>query len=520
LTIIWIYFTKFYYVFGGRNMCILKKLLSTLIVLIFTALSVTVVFAADSAVDKTGKISFKEIEESFKERLKNDISLDEFEKKEFDGCYGNQLTPDSKAVYDVLEKCIEKSKDGVSDLGLERRTITEEEKAEDGTVIGEYEVDIDVVYIDGKKFDEIYDSDKKEVREGTLDFIEYAKMAFDYDHPEVFWLDWKNIGVYFGEGYDENPEGRFYINLYLYEGDNYYCDGYTSKSDVDRDISKINEICGQLHEEVEEMDTYNKISRFNEYLVRKNEYNRILLDNKEQKKLDSRIWKAVSALIYGSQDLNNELNPVCEGYSRAFKILCDYEGIECVPVSGLGNGGAHMWNYVKVTDEETDDVNKNGKWYGIDVTWNDPVPPDFSAYPNEYFDKVVHRYFLIGSKSLTEGGGENQLDIHIPEVDEVLFTCVKGLSYPVLEEEDYVYNPGGNDPDDPEKPIITGDVDNDGLITMNDASELLNLVLSGGITDYHRVVGNLDKTNNNITAADVALLVDMVRNSEDTPATE
>ncbi|MDR1954914.1 MAG: hypothetical protein LBP82_03055 [Candidatus Methanoplasma sp.] len=55
---------------------------------------------------------------------------------------------------------------------------------------------------------------------------------------------------------------------------------------------------------------------------------------------------------------------VCDGYSKAFLLLCEKEGIECVVVNGtsLKDKINHAWNYVKLD---------NGKWYGIDVTWND-----------------------------------------------------------------------------------------------------------------------------------------------------
>jgi Uncharacterized protein involved in cytokinesis, contains TGc (transglutaminase/protease-like) domain len=55
---------------------------------------------------------------------------------------------------------------------------------------------------------------------------------------------------------------------------------------------------------------------------------------------------------------------VCDGYSKAFLLLCEKEGIECLIDQGsaLPSTEGHAWNYVKMD---------NGKWYGIDVTWND-----------------------------------------------------------------------------------------------------------------------------------------------------
>lgn len=61
---------------------------------------------------------------------------------------------------------------------------------------------------------------------------------------------------------------------------------------------------------------------------------------------------AWSAFKYGSA--------VCDGYSRATKLLLNEFGIECDIVVGDAGGG-HAWNLVKL----------DGNWYQVDVTWND-----------------------------------------------------------------------------------------------------------------------------------------------------
>jgi len=55
---------------------------------------------------------------------------------------------------------------------------------------------------------------------------------------------------------------------------------------------------------------------------------------------------------------------VCDGYSKAFLLLCEKNNIECLVDQGsaLPSTNGHAWNYVKMD---------NDKWYGIDVTWND-----------------------------------------------------------------------------------------------------------------------------------------------------
>ena len=53
---------------------------------------------------------------------------------------------------------------------------------------------------------------------------------------------------------------------------------------------------------------------------------------------------------------------VCEGYAGAVKALLDQMGVDCMVETGeCTGGGGHAWNIVKV----------DGKWYQLDVTWND-----------------------------------------------------------------------------------------------------------------------------------------------------
>ena len=86
-------------------------------------------------------------------------------------------------------------------------------------------------------------------------------------------------------------------------------------------------------------------------------------------------------------DDNPNTKVVCEGYSKAFKYLCDLSslgtGVECLLVSGYmatsgGGGGNHMWNVMKMDD---------GRSYLVDVTNCDGSTLDgFTVgYPNKLF---------------------------------------------------------------------------------------------------------------------------------------
>ena len=83
--------------------------------------------------------------------------------------------------------------------------------------------------------------------------------------------------------------------------------------------------------------------------------------------------------------LDNQGLAVCDGYSKAFSLLCNMEGIDCVRITGTGNTGTemggHAWNKVKI----------DGKWYMVDITWAETI----SSGVNYDIETVTHRYFLI-----------------------------------------------------------------------------------------------------------------------------
>lgn len=66
---------------------------------------------------------------------------------------------------------------------------------------------------------------------------------------------------------------------------------------------------------------------------------------------------------------------VCEGYSKAFKYLCDRSGIDCLLVEGLTLGGPHMWNMVWL----------DGEWWLVDITHTD-----------ESYDTDPDKMILVG----------------------------------------------------------------------------------------------------------------------------
>ncbi|KSV58247.1 transglutaminase domain-containing protein [Acetivibrio ethanolgignens] len=68
---------------------------------------------------------------------------------------------------------------------------------------------------------------------------------------------------------------------------------------------------------------------------------------------------------------------VCEGYAKAYKYYMDRAGVPCEMVGGRSRGVGHAWNQVKI----------EGKWYMVDVTWDDTKEKG-----------VIHDYFLCSQE--------------------------------------------------------------------------------------------------------------------------
>jgi len=95
--------------------------------------------------------------------------------------------------------------------------------------------------------------------------------------------------------------------------------------------------------------------------------------------------------------LVNQDPVVCEGYSKAFKVLCDTVGLPCILVVGeatkdynmdgyydfLGQDN-HMWNMVEL----------DGQWYPIDTTWDDTDGYTLSDCPDMLISFTNYDYFL------------------------------------------------------------------------------------------------------------------------------
>ena len=87
---------------------------------------------------------------------------------------------------------------------------------------------------------------------------------------------------------------------------------------------------------------------------------------------------------------------VCDGFSKAFSMMCNMEGIDCVRITGriYKNGvykGLHAWNKVRIGDD----------WYIVDITWSVTKTEEGSftdggeALDFNAVEFLSYKYFLV-----------------------------------------------------------------------------------------------------------------------------
>ena len=251
--------------------------------------------------------------------------------------------------------------------------------------------------VDGSRYLKVYEqqctslADKDAKNSEANQYALAVVAAFDRDHPEVFWLD--NQTVVTGRYLYNSQTGAGKLTTYLVlkgratingvntdvdmRADSYIGEGVI-KEDVTLCDERIDTIVSLLPESWDKVDA---INHFNRWLTYNNEYNTIVAANGQGYK-DA--YECISAL----DGREGDRGPVCEGYARAFKVLCNKVGIPCVLVDGDA-GGPHMWNYVQL----------DGAWYGVDVTWNDPS----GGKPGAVSGCETDTWLLVGANTRPDG---------------------------------------------------------------------------------------------------------------------
>ena len=232
------------------------------------------------------------------------------------------------------------------------------------------------------------------IRDTISGYVTPAFLAATTDHPELSWISFGTYGFsYGGDKITSNGDGTYNYPISSVEFSVTTNNIYGTPAEMTSAINKAKGVIGTQE------TVYEQIKAIHDYLCNTIDYNYTALSPTGS--YDAGYYQtAYSAFYRIAQDASTELGQstdknltVCAGYAKSFKILCDEYNIPCVYVSGdginnQGDGEAHAWDYVKMDD---------GKWYAVDVTWDDQD------------SKIYYEYFLAGKDTpgfngLTFGG--------------------------------------------------------------------------------------------------------------------
>lgn len=300
------------------------------------------------------------------------------------------------------------------------------------------------VILDAKTQEEILTIDADKIQAVT-NAAQLAIDAFRADYPEIFWYDIEESSCKAVWAKQSHPDGS---QSYIIEGISIKFSVYPDYSEdlnttYDNVVNELKSVISQT----EGMNRYNKLMYFHDYLCDKIEYG---MDNSDA-------FDIYGALITGQA--------TCEGYSEAFKAICDLAGIPCVTVRGKSKENAddegvnHMWNYCLMEDD---------KWYAVDVTWDDP---GFQSYD----------FFLVGSQTVVMTGDRTFADTHLANGDFSL-SNIHEFTYPELSETAYE-----------SQEFKYGDVNGDTIINGEDALAVLKIsarLINANETE--RISGDVD----------------------------
>lgn len=302
-----------------------------------------------------------------------------FSRASFNGCYGNQLSGSAREVYDAMvREYVQERKTGVLTIQFAEPVTFQ--------TLGTPNGGGGLVWSS---------KENAEYQQKVSYSMQAAYDAFVYDHPEVFWMDtfYYSTSISFsgGEGsYTGNVSQIVLTPMESYAGAAQENDAFHAAVDsVLKDMGLNNT-----------MSKWEIVRGIHNYLCEKLEYGDTSGDYSHS---------AAGAFLKGG-------SVVCEGYAKAFKILCNYYGVECILVVGVADGG-HMWNYVRMEDNN---------WYLTDVTWDDQD------------DRIAYDYLLAGSGS----AGFDGLSIAEERSVYMNFSGAVYTQYyvvPVLSEGAYIF---------------------------------------------------------------------------------
>lgn len=255
---------------------------------------------------------------------------------------------------------------------------------------GNYKIDF------GTQFNDLLNNENGE--ENLKIAFQSAWNAFTYDYADIFYIDVTKL-VLTTQTTTIGTYSTHKVNLSNGDNANYFSEGITSREDIKEKERYIENIRNQFITQLENYSKVEQIKHVHDWLVDNLEY-------------DTTYNNANNHDVYGAFAYKKV---VCEGYARTFKYILDGLGITNVLVSGEATNSnnateSHAWNYVNI----------DGKWYAVDVTWDDPVITGGGKLTSKY----KYMYFLKGSNDFFENHEEdgylskNSIKFEFPKLEK------------------------------------------------------------------------------------------------------
>ena len=240
----------------------------------------------------------------------------------------------------------------------------------------------------------------------TRAVVQQAYDAFIYDYPEAFWLGSCSYTVSYQPSSNAYKNGEpvvCYLRSIKVKPNERYA-GAGDPAEIAAFQQAVEQTAAEIKETLSDQpDRYEQVLAIHDYLCTHVSYK------------ENSYAHTAAGVFLKSREV------VCEGYAKAFKILCGRFGISAVLIPGgalksNGTREGHMWNYVRMED---------GFWYMLDTTWDDQ-----KTY-------ISRKYFLSGGEE--KGFTGNTIAVERQE----LYTNFSKSKYsvnfalPVLSDQGY-----------------------------------------------------------------------------------
>ena len=134
---------------------------------------------------------------------------------------------------------------------------------------------------------------------------------------------------------------------------------------IDQDIDKL------MNEHLsDDMTMEEKIQKMHDIIINNTKYDKVRADTNQSNYDSARI----TGLLYDHY-------AICSGYTDAMAVILSKLGVKNFKVAS----NDHIWNALQL----------DGKWYHLDLTWDDPISSSGK-------DILLHTYFLIDDTELTK----------------------------------------------------------------------------------------------------------------------